>query len=106
MVSIGKIAAQVEWRLQGVKQRCQIFLSKRKITLGVLVWLAGLLLFVASCSGPSASESETSQAPQGESPTDRLNIVFVLADDLDYALTQEMPNLRSLLVEGGTSFEN
>ena len=68
--------------------------------------LAGLLLLVASCSGSSVSESEMAQSPEGKSPTDRPNIVFVLADDLDYALTQKMPNLHSLLVEEGTSFEN
>jgi N-acetylglucosamine-6-sulfatase len=41
-----------------------------------------------------------------EAPSDRPNIIFVLADDLDYASAQQMPNLNSLLVEQGTSFEN
>ena len=38
--------------------------------------------------------------------SDRPNMIFVLADDLDCASAQKMPNLRSLLAEGGTSFEN
>ena len=38
--------------------------------------------------------------------SDRPNMIFVLADDLDYASAQKMPNLRSLLAQGGTSFEN
>jgi N-acetylglucosamine-6-sulfatase len=33
------------------------------------------------------------------------NIIFVLADDLDYASTQKMPQISSLLAEQGTSFE-
>ena len=33
-------------------------------------------------------------------------MIFVLTDDLDYASAQKMPQIGSLLREGGTSFEN
>src|SRR3712207_9212173 len=33
------------------------------------------------------------------------NIIFVLTDDLDYASTQKMPHITSLLAEQGTSFK-
>jgi N-acetylglucosamine-6-sulfatase len=38
--------------------------------------------------------------------SDRPNMIFVLADDLDYASAQRMPNLHSLLAEEGATFEN
>jgi len=41
-----------------------------------------------------------------EDPVTKPNIIFVLTDDLDYASAQKMPNLRSLLVEEGASFDN
>jgi N-acetylglucosamine-6-sulfatase len=55
----------------------------------------------ASCSG-----SGTSQEKQVEPPTDRPNIIFILTDDLDFASAQKMPQLRSQLIEEGTSLEN
>jgi N-acetylglucosamine-6-sulfatase len=60
--------------------------------LGILACLPSF--FLAGCSGLGIA--------QGAQP----NIIFVLADDLDYASTQKMPEINSLLVEGGTSFEN
>jgi N-acetylglucosamine-6-sulfatase len=68
--------------------------------------MAVFLLFVASCSESETSASNTPQEEETEAPTDRPNIVFVLTDDLDYASAQKMPTLRSLLVDGGASFEN
>jgi N-acetylglucosamine-6-sulfatase len=41
-----------------------------------------------------------------EAPNGRPNIIFVLADDLDYASAQKMPNLSSLLADEGATFEN
>jgi arylsulfatase A-like enzyme len=40
-----------------------------------------------------------------ESSADRPNVVFVLADDLDYASAQQMPEIGTLLAEEGLSFE-
>jgi N-acetylglucosamine-6-sulfatase len=34
------------------------------------------------------------------------NIIFVLTEDLDFASDQQMPEIGSSLIEGGTSFEN
>jgi N-acetylglucosamine-6-sulfatase len=70
------------------------------------VCLAIFLLFVASCSESGTSSSQSSQEEDVESPTDQPNIIFVLTDDLDYASAQEMPEIGSSLIEGGTSFEN
>ena len=64
----------------------------------LLVFLTGLAVFLAS--GCSSFDS-----PQGETSAKQPNIVFILADDLDYASTQKMPALRSLLIERGTSFD-
>ena len=52
-----------------------------------------------------ASGCSSSDSPQAEASADQPNIVFILADDLDYASTQKMPALRSLLIERGTSFD-
>ncbi len=83
------------------------FSARRRALFGILVGcMAVLLLFVTSCSEAKRSASDTPQEVEAESPTDRPNIIFVLTDDLDYASTQKMPNLRSLLVEEGASFEN
>ncbi|HKZ26946.1 MAG TPA: sulfatase [Rubrobacteraceae bacterium] len=67
----------------------------------LLVSLATLTaLLVAGCSSAFMFPTEAKEM------SDRPNMIFVLADDLDYASAQKMPNLRSLLAEGGTSFEN
>jgi N-acetylglucosamine-6-sulfatase len=79
---------------------------RRHISLGALAGLAVLLLFVASCYGSAISPSRTSQQEEAASASDRPDIIFVLADDLDYASVQKMPELRSVMVEEGVSFEN
>jgi arylsulfatase A-like enzyme len=61
------------------------------------------VLLVAGCSGAGGSVQEEAEV---EASSDRPNIIFVLADDLDYASAQQMPNLSALLVEQGTSFES
>src|SRR4051794_13615307 len=86
----------------------------RRALLGVLVCLATSL--AVSCSGDEAVQERTGAQEGTEvqertvaeagASTDRPNIIFVLADDLDYAAAQQMPNLRSQLVDKGTSFEN
>jgi N-acetylglucosamine-6-sulfatase len=58
--------------------------------------------FGVACSGSETSELEP--AHEAEIPI-QPNVIFILTDDLDFASAQKMPNLRSLLVEEGTSFE-
>jgi arylsulfatase A-like enzyme len=68
------------------------------------VVLAYLVIFFAvGCSGSEDSKLEPNQ--QAEAPT-RPNIIFILTDDLDLASAQQLPKLRSHLVEEGASFEN
>ena len=81
------------------------FRAKSRTPFGVLVCVSVLLLFVAGCSGSGTSASGTSQEEGAESSADRPNVVFVLADDLDVASAQQMPEIGSLLVEEGLSFE-
>ncbi|CAA9436857.1 MAG: Choline-sulfatase [uncultured Rubrobacteraceae bacterium] len=77
----------------------------RVTLLGILASLA--VICAAGCSGfetgAAASQGEETQAPAGG---DKPNVVFVLADDLDYASAQQMPEIGSLLRDGGASFEN
>src|SRR4051812_49306703 len=53
-------------------------------------------------TGDNEETTVEAQAPTTNQP----NIIFVLTDDLDYNSAQQMPNLRSELVDKGTSFEN
>ena len=64
----------------------------------LLACLAAFL--VAGCSGAGGS------AQREEGATEQPNIIFVLADDLDYASARQMPEIGSLLRDGGASFEN
>jgi arylsulfatase A-like enzyme len=68
--------------------------------------MAVFLLFVTSCSESESSTSDTPQEEEAESAINQPNIIFVLTDDLDYASAQKMPEIGSLLVEEGASFEN
>ena len=61
-----------------------------------------VVFFGVACSGSKTSELEPAQ--EAEIPI-QPNVIFILTDDLDFASAQKMPNLRSLLVEEGTSFE-
>ncbi|HEX2183007.1 MAG TPA: sulfatase [Rubrobacteraceae bacterium] len=71
------------------------------------------VLVVVGC-GPSASEREAADAGGGvgsgeaasPGPSEKPNVIMILTDDLDAASISRMPNLRSLLVEEGTTFEN
>ncbi len=73
---------------------------KRRVSFRVLACLSVFLLLVAGCSG-----SETSQQEEAESPAEPPNLIFVLTDDLDFASAQKMPEIGSLLVDEGLSFE-
>jgi len=83
------------------------FRARRWTLFRVLAGLSVFLLFVAGCSGSETSASGTSQEEEEEekSPADRPNIVFILTDDLDFASTQKMPQITSLLADQGISFE-
>src|SRR5215203_3733624 len=80
-----------------------------RLLLVILACTAALLVAGCSESEISASEtsaSETSQEEEGAEPaTDRPSIIFVLTDDLDYASTFKMPEIRSRLIEEGISLE-
>jgi N-acetylglucosamine-6-sulfatase len=62
-----------------------------------------MVLFAVGCSGSETSSLEPGQQAEADA---RPNIIFILADDLDLASAQQMPKLRSLLLEEGASFEN
>jgi N-acetylglucosamine-6-sulfatase len=86
--------------------------ARRRAPFWFLTSLSVFLLLLVGCSGSETSSSEASQESSGasqeveaEAPTDRPNIVFVLTDDLDYASTQKMPQITSLLSDQGTSIE-
>jgi N-acetylglucosamine-6-sulfatase len=76
-----------------------------------LVLVAACLL--AAC-GPSAVEGEVANAGDGagsgtaasSEPAKRPNVIMILTDDLDAASISHMPNLKSLIIEQGTTFEN
>src|SRR5918994_3411906 len=73
-----------------------------RILLVILACLSALL--VTGCSGADEAAQEEAEE-EAEASSDRPNIIFVLADDLDYASAQKMPQITSLLAGQGTSFE-
>jgi N-acetylglucosamine-6-sulfatase len=56
-----------------------------------------------SCRSETNFEGSATATPD---PSDRPNIILILADDLDAGSISYMPELKSLLIELGTSFEN
>jgi len=92
----------------GLSDRMKIMLIRggdgfpeKRALVGVLVACSAALLLAAGCSSSEAAQEEGAEAPATQP-----NIVFVIADDLDYASAQKMPAIGSLLAEEGTSFEN
>ncbi|MDQ3911355.1 MAG: sulfatase [Actinomycetota bacterium] len=73
---------------------------KRRALLVILASLVALL--VAGCSGVGGSAQEEEETGSAD---DRPNIIFILADDLDYASVQKMPQITSLLAKEGLSFD-
>jgi N-acetylglucosamine-6-sulfatase len=57
-----------------------------------------ILLFIATADLPLGSKVTSTKNPP--------NILFVLTDDLDLAGVEYMPQVKSYLVDGGTSFSN
>jgi arylsulfatase A-like enzyme len=75
-------------------------LLSRSGLLGLLACLSVLL--AAGCSGqPGAGQEEGAEAV-----VEQPNILFVLADDLDLASADQMPNISSLITDEGATFEN
>ena len=80
-------------------------------TCAALVLLAACLLF--GCGPSSKGEvadvgdgTDSSGTPASSEPVERPNIILILTDDLAADDLSHMPNLRSLLIEQGTTFEN
>jgi N-acetylglucosamine-6-sulfatase len=74
--------------------------------------LAGCVSAVAERQTGDAEETRSAEETVGVERTanagtpDRPNMILILTDDLDAASISHMPNLRSLLIERGTTFEN
>src|SRR5918998_1052094 len=79
---------------------CARFLARTRVLFMVLV--CSVAFFVVGSLGFAPAQQE---ANAQSSTTEQPNIVFVLTDDLDYASAQKMPEIRSRLIEEGTSFE-
>lgn len=74
----------------------------RRAFLGILACLA--VFFAVGCSGNETAQEEETGAETKSST--QPNIVFILTDDLDYDSAQQLPNVRSQLIEKGASFDN
>src|SRR5918993_5397289 len=76
--------------------------------------IALLAVLVLVGCGQSASEREVADTGGGADsrgaasaePAERPNVIMILTDDLDAASISHMPNLKSLIIEQGTTFEN
>ncbi|HLF70835.1 MAG TPA: sulfatase [Dehalococcoidia bacterium] len=66
----------------------------------ILVLVAAFALFIGLCSSSSKPEENVAA---GE---DHPNIIFILTDDQDTASFAYMPNVQSLLVQQGMTFDN
>ena len=80
---------------------CARFLPRTRVLLFMVLVCSVAFLVVGLLGFAPAQEEANAQSSTTEQP----NIVFVLADDLDYASAQKMPEINSLLAQGGTSFE-
>src|SRR5829696_7256081 len=76
---------------------------RRRALLGFLACLIALL--AVGCSG-SGAKPVVAQQEGTQDLAEQPNILFVLADDLDLDSVEGMPNIRSLVAEGGATFEN
>lgn len=84
------------------------FILVRSVSLGLL---GCLVVFLAlGCSEDESAQKENTQkegtGAEANTSTTQPNIVFILTDDLDYDSAQQLPNVRSQLIEKGASFDN
>jgi N-acetylglucosamine-6-sulfatase len=86
------------------------FLSSGRIcaalVLVVACLLAGCGLAMAERQATGAEETVSVERTANTGTPERPNVILILTDDLDTASISHMPNLRSLLIERGTTFEN
>src|SRR5918997_7029577 len=68
-----------------------------------MVLVCSVAFLVGALTGFAPAQQQEANAQS--STTEQPNIIFVLTDDLDYASALKMPEIRSRLVEEGTSFE-
>src|SRR3712207_1127778 len=85
---------------------CPRFLARTRVLLFLVLVCSVAFLFVVSLLGfAPAQQQEANAQSSSTAAASQPNIIFVLADDLDYASAQKMPQIRSLLIEEGISFE-
>ena len=80
---------------------CPRFLARNRVLFMLLACSVAFLVVGLSGFAPAQQEAKA----QSSTTTEQPNIVFVLTDDLDYASAFKMPEIRSRLIEEGTSFE-
>ena len=68
--------------------------------------LVGCSLAMAERQTGDAEEAVDVERTANAGTPDRPNVILILTDDLDAGSISHMPNLRSLLIERGTTFEN
>jgi arylsulfatase A-like enzyme len=68
--------------------------------------LAGCGLTMADRQVGDTEETGSVESTANAGTPDRPNVILILTDDLDAGSISHMPNLRSLLIERGTTFQN
>ena len=92
-------------------------LLSSRMVYAALVLVAACLLAGCGLAMVERQTGDAGEAKGGEESVDveraasagtpeRPNVILILTDDLDVASISHMPNLRSLLIERGTTFEN
>jgi N-acetylglucosamine-6-sulfatase len=90
--------------------RAARFPSPRRIYAALLLvaacLLAGCSLATAEQETGSVEKTTGAESTVSSETTERPNIILIVTDDLDTSSISHMPNLRSLLIDRGTTFEN
>jgi N-acetylglucosamine-6-sulfatase len=84
----------------------QVGTIRAVLVLALACLLAGCSLASAERRAGEATESVSIERTANTGTPERPNMILILTDDLDAASISHMPNLRSMLVEQGTTFEN